>query len=341
MSERTVALLSDAAMRDHAPGPGHPERPDRLRAITELLEARPVPGARAVAPRPATREEVRAIHDEAHVAALLSTRGEVRQLDPDTAVSEGSIGAALLAAGAAIGAVDEVMRDDGARAFALVRPPGHHAEAGCAMGFCLFNNAAIAAAHARARGAERVMIVDWDVHHGNGTQRSFFDRDDVLFVSLHQHPFYPGTGALERVGAGRGEGYNVNVPLSPGRDDADYAAVFDAVVEPIAARFLPDLVLVSAGFDAHREDPLAEMRVTEDGFAMMAASVARIAERHAGGRLALVLEGGYELGALSRSVRAVLEVLAGAVPPEFGAPSAEGARAVDAVRRVHGARWGL
>ncbi len=341
MTSGDVALLTDGSLLEHRPGPGHPERPDRLRAVTRLLEAAPVPAARWVTPRVATRDEVRAVHDEAHVAAIDAARGVTAQLEPDTGVSPGSVDAAYLAAGAALGAVDEVMDRPGARAFALVRPPGHHAEAHAPMGFCLFNNVAVAAEHARRRGAERVMVVDWDVHHGNGTQHTFYSRDDVLFVSLHQHPFYPGTGLARLAGAGRGEGFNVNVPLPPGRDSADYAAAFAQLVEPLASRFLPDLVLVSAGFDAHRDDPLGEMRVDEEGFAAMAASVLRVAERHAGGRLALVLEGGYDLGALSRSVRAVIEVLAGATAPTLSPESPDAARALDDVRAVHGARWRL
>ena len=334
-----VALVSDATLLDHQPGPGHPERPDRLRAITTLLDARPVAGSAWIPPRVATRAEVRRVHDEAHVAHIDGARGKTAQLDPDTGVSPGSVDAAYLAAGAGLAAVEQVFTGESRRAFALVRPPGHHAEAHAAMGFCLFNNVAVAAAHARTLGAERVMIIDWDVHHGNGTQHAFYNRDDVLFISLHQHPFYPGTGLASLTGSGAGEGHNVNVPFSPGRENGDYAAVFDRLIGPIAARFEPDLVLVSAGFDAHRDDPLGDMRLTEDGYATMAAAVAAVADRHAQGRLALLLEGGYDLGALSRSVRAVIEVLAGATPPAPVAPTRAGERELDDALATHRARW--
>ena len=196
-------------------------------------------------------------------------------------------------------------------AFAVVRPPGHHAEPDQAMGFCLLNNAAIAAEAARRAGAARVLIVDWDVHHGNGTQDIFAARDDVLYMSVHQYPFYPGTGAAREVGGGAGRGATVNCPLPGGQGDADYGVVFHDLFLPAARAFRPDLVIVSAGFDAHARDPLAGMRVSERGFAAMASVLAELADEACGGRLALMLEGGYDLAALTASVRATLEVMAG------------------------------
>jgi acetoin utilization deacetylase AcuC-like enzyme len=208
------------------------------------------------------------------------------------------------------------------------------------MGFCLFNNTAVAAAHARAAlGLQRVLIVDWDVHHGNGTQHVFEASRDVLYFSTHQYPFYPGTGAADEVGAGHGLGHTVNVPLPAGCGDAEYAAVFDAVLEPVAETYRPDLVLVSAGFDAHADDPLGDMGVSTAGFAALCHRVRAIARRHAGGRLALVLEGGYDLTALAGSVRACVEILAGAAPPP--APAGPAPAVAKVIDLVHAAQRGL
>jgi len=255
------------------------------------------------------------------------TAGQYGSLDADTSVSPRSFDAALLAAGAAITMTAAVVKREATSAFVLVRPPGHHAEEDHAMGFCLFNNLAIAAAHARAElGVERVLVVDWDVHHGNGTQRAFYDRRDVLFFSLHQFPLYPGSGWVDEVGQGEGVGHTVNVPLPPSSGDADYEAAVREILVPVADTYKPDLVLVSAGFDAHHDDPLAGMNVTDDGFAHLAEAVRSIAERHAQGRLALMLEGGYDLEALGRSTRRCVEVLTGVAPrtasPAPGEPSA-------------------
>jgi acetoin utilization deacetylase AcuC-like enzyme len=278
------------------------------------------------------------------VSHVLSVSGQHAQLDPDTPVSPGSVPAALLSAGAALAAVEAAAA--GGQSFALVRPPGHHAEIDRAMGFCLFNNVAIAAAHARANlGCERVLVIDWDVHHGNGTQHAFYGRRDVLVFNTHRFPFYPGTGSLRELGEGEGEGFNVNVPLPEQMGDGDYAAVFDQLLVPIAERFRPDLVLVSAGFDAHRDDPLGGMGVSDEGFAVLCGKVREIAARHGSGGLAVVLEGGYDLDALGRSVHGCLEVMLGAAPPSLGrsggSPSRAGKAAVEAAQSVHGARWSL
>jgi acetoin utilization deacetylase AcuC-like enzyme len=308
-----VLLLSDEAMLGHDPGPGHPERPERLQAILADLRREPIAGTRWAAPNPAPREALERVHTPAYVADLLRLRGRSADLDPDTTVSPGSIDAALLAAGAAIDAVDALMTGAASSAFALVRPPGHHAEPARAMGFCLFNNIAVAAAHAKARhGCRRILIVDWDVHHGNGTQAAFYADPSVLYFSTHQSPFYPGTGGPEEIGEGEGKGFTINVPLPAGLGDGDYVAVFSLVLGPIAGSFAPDLVLVSAGVDAHRADPLGEMRLTEAGFAHLCGGVLKIAQHHAGGRVALILEGGYDLRALPACVRACANVLAGA-----------------------------
>ncbi len=327
----TTSLWADPRFEAHLAGPMHPESPERLRAIAEVLSRAPIAGTSPRVPRPATRDELTAVHDAAHVEHVLSLAGTSAQLDPDTAMSPGSAEAALLAAGGAVQAVTEVQRGESKNAFVLVRPPGHHAERDHAMGFCLFNNVAIAAEAARRNGAERVVVLDWDVHHGNGTQHSFFARRDVLFMSSHQFPYYPGTGAPEEIGEGEGRGFTVNVGLPGGQGDADYGAVFHDVFLPIAQRFRPELILVSAGFDPHRADPLGGMAVTERGFAAMASAVKSLAEELCGGKLVLLLEGGYDLNGLSQSVHACVEVLAGARRDEFptGA-SATTSRAIEA-----------
>jgi acetoin utilization deacetylase AcuC-like enzyme len=309
-------LLYDEKMIEHDPGPGHPERPDRLRAIEVMLSLRSGTRTRIARPEPAPPHVLERVHTPAHVERVRALEGQYGTLDPDTHVSPLSVEAAMLASGAAIQAVDAVCTGAAANAFALVRPPGHHAVPNRAMGFCLFNNVAVAAAHARAaRDMQRVLVVDWDVHHGNGTEATFYGSRDVLFFSTHQFPFYPGTGELRACGAGAGEGYTVNVPLAAGASDGDYALAFRELLGPIAEQYAPDLVLVSAGFDAHRSDPLGGMRLTEEGFANLCADVKAIADKHAGGRLVLVLEGGYDLAGLARSVQACVEVMAGSTAP--------------------------
>ncbi|HVR61509.1 MAG TPA: histone deacetylase [Polyangia bacterium] len=304
-------ITTDARMLQHDPGPGHPESPARLQALLRDLDRRPVVGTTVRAPRPATDAEIEAVHGAAYCAELRVLAGRPAALDPDTALSAGSIAAARLAAGASVEAVDDVWHGRAENAFALVRPPGHHAERSRAMGFCIYNNAAIAAESARRLGAERVMILDWDVHHGNGTQHIFQDRRDVLYASSHQYPFYPGTGAPDEIGSGAGAGFTVNCALPGGQGDADYGAIFHDVFLPAGRAFKPDIVIVSAGFDPHAADPLAEMRVTEHGFAAMCAAMNALARESCGGKLVLLLEGGYDLQALCDSVRACLDVLTG------------------------------
>lgn len=256
---------------------------------------------------PATREQLERIHHPDYLdeieAAAASGGGWI---DGDTLVGADSFAVASLAAGAAVAAVDAVLDGDIARGFVLARPPGHHATPDRGMGFCLLNSIAIAAAHALARGTRRILILDWDVHHGNGTQDAFYDTEHVLFCSIHQSPLYPGTGAGHERGQGAGVGFTLNIPLPPGRGDDDYHQVLTEIVTPAARAYAPELVLVSAGFDAHRDDPLAGMRLTEAGFTHLATAAARIAAESAGGRLVAVLEGGYDPGALGRGVAAVL-----------------------------------
>ena len=311
----------------------YPEHPGRLRAILDLLEKEPVPGVRCEPGVAATREQLARVHTTSYLDGIEAMRGENAWLDMDTtAVSPGSVEAAEVAAGTAIAAVEAVVSGRARGAFAAVRPPGHHAESVRARGFCLFNNVAVAAAHAQAAlGCQRVLIIDWDVHHGNGTQEIFWADPDVLFFDTHRAaPFYPGSGALTEVGGGLGEGYTVNVPLPGDTGDMAMLKALREVLVPAAEAFQPDLVLVSAGFDAHRFD--LAMNVSYEGFASMTAIVRDIADRHCDGRLAMVLEGGYHTESLAHGVRATLEVMAGADPEDPGVP---GIRAVEEAAEFH------
>ena len=302
-----TALLRDSRFQGHDTG-GHPENARRLRAIEQELAARDLVRDRpALVFEPASDAALSLVHDPRYVAGVREFAAQGGgYLDADTVVQPDSVDVAALAAGAGIAAVDAALDGRVARSFVLARPPGHHATPQRGMGFCIFNAVAVAAAHALERGISRVMIIDWDVHHGNGTQDAFYDTDQVLFVSLHQSPLYPGSGAASERGEGRGHGYTINVPLRAGGGDEVYETIFADVVGPAAAAYRPELVLVSAGFDAHRDDPLASMRVTETGFAEMARHVREIAETYAGGRLVAFLEGGYDPPALARSVAATL-----------------------------------
>src|SRR6266702_769679 len=266
-------------------------------------------GAEIVAPRTATHEQLARVHDPDYLRRISETAGQALALDPDTYTSPESDEIARLGAGAAVDAVERVMSGSHRSAMALVRPPGHHAERSRAMGFCIFNNVAVAAAHARAGGAAKVAIVDYDVHHGNGTQHIFESDPNVLYVSTHQYPYYPGTGAADEVGIGRGTGFTVNLPLEAGAVDDDYQLVFSSVIVPILLQFEPDLVIVSAGFDAHERDPLGGMRLSTASFAAMTADLRSVAEECCRGRMVAVTEGGYDLHALAASMEAVLETL--------------------------------
>ncbi len=321
------ALLVDDARFDLHTAPGHhPERPERLtaaRAAVAAVESEGIAFDR-VAGRMATDEELSRVHEPAFVETLGKLRGRTGFLDPDTYVAPGSIDAARLAAGSLVSLVDRLV-EPGATAdkgVALLRPPGHHARPAQAMGFCLINSVAVAAAHARARGLERVAVVDWDVHHGNGTQEMFWREPGVLYVSTHQFPFYPGTGNVDEIGEGAGKGYTVNVPLVAGGGDAVYASAFERVVLPVLEAYAPELVLVSAGFDAAARDPLAQMEVSPEAFGWMARAVAA-----AGGkRTVLVLEGGYDLVSLETGLKsAIAGMVDGTVAREPGrAPDDEG-----------------
>jgi len=307
-----VGLIRDTLYLRHTNGDGHPERPERLVAIDEAIDGVAFSEELLDLPaRDARDDELERVHDGDYIRRIAATDGEsARMLDADTGAAPESYRAALRAAGGAITAVDAVLSGDVRRSFALPRPPGHHAERNRAMGFCLFNNVAVAARHAReAHGLERVAIVDWDVHHGNGTQWSFYEDPSVLYVSIHEYPLFPGTGLMQDIGRDIGGGYTLNLPLPAGQTDRDYAVAFEEVVLPVLGEFDPQLLLVSAGFDTHRDDPLARMQLSVEGFRWMTRALVELAEQHADGRIVHVLEGGYNLAALSEGVTAVLEEL--------------------------------
>ncbi len=294
-------LLSDPRFFQHRCRGYHPERPERLdaalaavdRAVTEaaLTFAR-------VAPRPATEDELCRVHSPDFVKSLSKLRGADAHVDPDTFVGPESVDVAELAAGGLLALTEAVLDGPVRQGIALVRPPGHHARPSGAMGFCLYNNAALAAAHARARGLSRIAIVDWDVHHGNGTQDAFYADPHVFYGSMHQYPLYPGTGAALETGSGDGLGFTLNIPLSAGGGDGIYRGAFERILLPALHEFRPELVIVSAGFDASLRDPLAEMALSAEAFGWMARELRRVADASAEGRILLTLEGGYDLVSL-------------------------------------------
>jgi acetoin utilization deacetylase AcuC-like enzyme len=289
----------------------HPERPDRIRALEAGLEARDRLGWRVRDAPPASEDRLLAVHTPDHLERVREACERGESLDPDTPVVPASWDAALHAAGGACALVDALLGGDAPTGFAALRPPGHHAEPDRAMGFCLFSNVAVAARHALgAHGAERVLVLDWDVHHGNGTQAAFYDSDEVLFVSLHRWPFYPGSGAAIEAGSGAGEGYTINLPQAGGSGPAEWLAAVDERVLPAARAYRPDLILVSAGFDAHRDDPLGGCRLDSSTYAEMALRVAGLAAE-LGAPAGAVLEGGYDLTALTDSAIATMEGLTG------------------------------
>jgi acetoin utilization deacetylase AcuC-like enzyme len=305
-----TALFTHPACLQHDNGPYHPECPDRLRAVLRLLEAEEFSGLlREQAPL-ATVEQLARAHPRDYIEAILAIRpepGETVQLDADTAMNAGSADAARRAAGGAVAAVDAVMEGWARAAFAAVRPPGHHAEPSQAMGFCLFNNAAVAAQHARARwGLGRVAVVDFDVHHGNGTQAMFAADPNLFYASSHQYPCYPGTGHPSEHGVA---GNIVNVPIAPGSGSEAFRAAWSDVILPALDGFAPDLLIVSAGFDGHKADPLAQLRLETGDYTWITRELAALADRHTGGRIVSVMEGGYDLTALAISVAAHVRAL--------------------------------
>src|SRR5688500_3243459 len=340
MTDFRVGIYDSPVFREHDSGAGHPERPERLDAIRiGLLDADLEGRLESMTPRDATREELLRVHTEAHVDAIVATAGRTVRFDADTQAGPRSYAAALLAAGAACDAVDKVLDGDLDRAFCVVRPPGHHAEAGRAMGFCLFNNVAVAAAHALARGLTRVLIIDFDVHHGNGTQHIFEADRRVLYVSSHAWPFYPGTGALQEAGVGDALGFTVNLPMPMGCGDGEFAHLYREIVVPIGRAFDPEIVLVSAGFDAYKDDPLAGMRLTYEGYGELAAACLETAKGAAGGKAIFVVEGGYDTDGLATGAAAVVARMLGDDGKPITAPCAPSFTALVASQRRFLASW--
>jgi len=312
-----TGIIKDSLFMEHNMGPFHVENPERLEAIYTMLEKDfPFP-FQEIKPRPATEKEILMVHTENHLRMIKNTKGKERVvLDPDTSTSPRSYEAALLAAGGVIVAADRIMTGEIKNGFALVRPPGHHAEAAMPMGFCLFNNAAIGAEYLiQKHGLSKVLIVDWDLHHGNGTQHLFYDRQDVLYFSTHQFPHYPGTGSWEETGHGDGEGFTVNIPLFSGKKDEDFISIFHNILRPIGEEYQPEFILVSAGFDIYEADPLGGMHISEEGFGALTSILMELAASVSHNRLLLTLEGGYHIEGQSRSVRQVLLHLSGHASP--------------------------
>jgi len=338
-------VLDDLFTRHRPPGP-HPERPERILAARDALrDAGLERMGQAVAIRPAREEELGRVHTAGYLAELSRILpGQAGWIDVDTYYGPETWDAALAAAGAAIDLAEGALAGRHRRGLALVRPPGHHAEVDRAMGFCLLNNAAVAAAAARAAGAARVAVLDWDVHHGNGTQHAFEADPTVMYLSAHQYPFYPGTGAPDEIGSGAGRGTTVNVGLPAGAGDGDLIHALDSVFLPAIEHFAPDLIIVSAGFDMHRDDPLAGLEVTERGYRIATERLCQLADRVCQGRVVVLLEGGYDLEALGRSLVSVTQVLAGAPRTEdtLQLPSRVGERAAERTLAAHRDQpWGM
>lgn len=333
-----TAIVTDRLYLKHFAGRSHPERPARIEAMIEMAESLGRPNLRLLAPRPATLEETALCHDADYIASVERTASVPRfDFDPDTHTCADTYRTALLAAGGVLTAAEAVIDGAADNAFALVRPPGHHARPARAMGFCFFNNVAIAARWLLEKHSlERVMIVDWDLHHGNGTQEIFYESAQVLYASTHQYPHYPGTGSLHEMGAGEGAGFTLNAPMPAEYGDDEYLRFFDEFILPIGRKFKPEFIIVSAGFDCHFRDPLGDMRVTEDGFAAMTRRIKQLAAEYCGGRMIAALEGGYDIEAIVGSGRAVIEELGHDADEPIAQPRA-GERVMPIIERAaHG-----
>lgn len=340
-----TGIVREDIYMEHVMDYYHPESPERLKRIYAMLDEIGQTHIERIPAREATHEELAYVHDLSYIQSISATKGKSVRLDPDTSTSPKSYEAALKAAGGLLSLIDAVMEGKIDNGFALIRPPGHHAEKNRAMGFCLFNNIAVGARYLEKKyGLKRIIIVDFDLHHGNGTQHSFYRDATVLYFSTHQYPYYPGTGWIDETGEGEGRGYTVNVPFSYGMDDDDYIYAFKEVLVPVSDMYKPEIILVSAGFDAHYNDPLGGMRVTEKGYAMMTRIMLDIAKRHCNGRIIYALEGGYGLDGLTSSVKAVIQELRGT--PQFidfkeDAPSGEAVKVVERLKKTLSPYWGV
>jgi acetoin utilization deacetylase AcuC-like enzyme len=337
-------VVFDRRFADHSMGPYHVESPERILVLNRMLEEEAAGTFLPIEPRPATDEELGWVHERAYIDFLRATAGrDWVFIDGDTSAGAKTFETALLAAGGFLKLLDLILEGRAWHGLAVVRPPGHHAEAALAMGFCFFNNVAVGAEHLiRRHGLRRVLIVDWDLHHGNGTQHAFYSRPDVLYFSTHQVPLFPGTGAIREIGDGRGKGFNLNVPLAAGKDDDDFLYILQKILAPVAARFDPEFILVSAGFDIGRGDPLGGMLVTRDGFGRLTDALLHMAAGSCPGRVAVVLEGGYDLEVLKDGVREVLDRLAhpsSSSSLSEAVPSAVTARELEPCFRTFRAFW--
>ena len=342
---RTGVIVSDD-FRKHDPGRGHPESPERMEAVARAIAAPDLASKlEIVRPKPAEKEHILLVHWERLYEEVTATRGRERTyLDSDTVASSATSDVAHLAVGAVLTAVDRVMdpsREDRlGNAFAFPRPPGHHAKPDKAMGFCFFNNVAVGAMYALKRyQIRRILIIDFDVHHGNGTQKAFYTSPEVLYLSTHQSPHYPGTGGVHETGKDEGLGYTLNVPMSSGMGDREYLRILRDVLVPVGLEYRPELVLVSAGFDAHRDDPLGGMDLSSEGYAAITGEILGLAGEVCGGRAIFVLEGGYNLKALEESIAASLRVLTGEAAEESGDPGNAAEDLVKELKTVHGEYW--
>jgi len=316
-----TGIVKDWRYMEHDMGAFHVENPRRIEAIYRMVEKDISFPYTEVEPRPAEEREIQMVHSSSYVKTIKETSGKGRvQLDPDTATSARSYEVALLAAGGLLKAIDLVMEGKIQNGFALVRPPGHHAEASQAMGFCLFNNVAVGAEYlVKKFGIKRILVIDWDLHHGNGTQHSFYNRKDILYFSTHQFPHYPGTGYWDETGQDKGKGFTVNVPLSGGKTDEDYLYIFRKILSPIAAGYEPEFILVSAGFDIYKADPLGGMLISREGFGALTSELMTLAQKFSKDRILFTLEGGYDLQGLQDGVKHVLLHLGGeGKKPEIG-----------------------
>jgi acetoin utilization deacetylase AcuC-like enzyme len=344
---RRTGIVTDQRYENHCPGPVHPECPERIEALHAMLKEPGMQGFfQEIVPRKAEKEELLTVHSTKYVQRLEDTEGkECTYLDPDTQTSPFSHEAAQLAAGGICQAIELVQDGKLDNAFAMVRPPGHHAERSKAGGFCLYNNVAVGVRYAQTHlGLGRILVIDWDLHHGNGTQQCFEDDPSVLFFSIHQYPSYPGSGGFREIGKGNGKGRTINIPILAGCGDGEYVALFEKILRPIAIEFEPEIILVSAGFDIHFNEPLGGMRVTPLGFAALTRSVLNTADVCCGGKVIMTLEGGYDLQGLRDSVRAVLRELAGLQKTDIGGVMSGADSEILAVllwrvRRIHGRYW--